>query len=373
MSTITRSSHPSVRRIICTVTNDLSYDQRMQRICNSLAQAGYQVQLVGRRLKTSKPFYNQYFTHKRISCWFTKGKLFYIEYNIRLLFYLFFEKYDIVCSVDLDTILPGLIISRLRGKKVVYDAHEYFTETPEVVHRPFTKHIWEAVARFAIPRVDVAYTVGAALAAIFAKRYQKNFNVIRNVPFYQSKITQTTKNIILYQGVLNEGRGLEQAIRAMQYIEDAELWLAGEGDLSTFLRKQVTDYQLENKVKFLGYLLPEALRNITLQAKIGLNLLENRGLSYYYSLANKAFDYIQAAVPSIQMNFPEYQSINQQYEVFTLINDLEIETIVKKIQELLQNETLYDKLQQNCIIAKNIYTWQNEEKKLLKLCQQLYP
>ncbi|WP_205127803.1 hypothetical protein, partial [Okeania hirsuta] len=57
------------------------------------------------------------------------------------------------------------------------------------------------------------------------------------------------------------------------------------------------ELDLQKQVKFLGYLDPEELRRITPQAHLGLNLLENKGLSYYYSLANKTFDYLQAGLP----------------------------------------------------------------------------
>ncbi len=373
MSKFPPSPYPPIPKILCTVTNDLSYDQRMIRICTSLANAGYQVQLIGRKRRNSKPLTRQPFEQKRFNCWLDKGKLFYLEYNIRLLFYLLFTKYDAVCSVDLDTLLPGLIISRLKQKKCIYDAHEYFTETPEVVRRPMVKHVWEWVADFAIPRVDAAYTVGEGLAALFEKRYKKPFAVIRNVPFYQNGIAKPDQNIILHQGVLNEGRGLQQVILAMQTIENATLWLAGEGDLSTVLRKQVADLQLEKKIKFLGYLSPVELRNVTLQAKIGLNLLENRGLSYYYSLANKAFDYIQAGIPSIQMDFPEYQQLNKLCKIFVLIDDLDIVTIKNTIQELLDNPILYNELHDNCLKAKEVFTWEKEAKKLLAIYRNIIP
>lgn len=39
-------------RICLTVTNDLNYDQRMQRICRSLAKNEFQVILTGRKKKT---------------------------------------------------------------------------------------------------------------------------------------------------------------------------------------------------------------------------------------------------------------------------------------------------------------------------------
>ena len=77
-----------------------------------------------------------------------------------------------------------------------------------------------------------------------------------------------------------------------------QLWLVGEGDLSVKLRELVKSYKLDQKVKFKGYLKPTELPEITAKATIGLNLLENTSLNYYYSLANKAFDYIQAEIPA---------------------------------------------------------------------------
>src|SRR5689334_10089007 len=98
-------------RIYFTVTNDLTYDQRMHRICHSLAIAGYDVTLVGRRLKNSLPLEQKSFRQKRLRCFFNKGSWFYREYNIRLFLYLLFCKMDGICAIDLDTILPCLYIS----------------------------------------------------------------------------------------------------------------------------------------------------------------------------------------------------------------------------------------------------------------------
>lgn len=362
-----------LKTILCTVTNDLTYDQRMIRICTSLSAAGYGVQLIGRKRPNSKPLKDQPFEQHRLRCWFEQGKLFYLEYNIRLAFYLLTAKFDLICSVDLDTILPGLLASKIRRKPCIYDAHEYFTETPEVVRRPAIKRFWEMVAGLAIPRVNAAYTVGTELAEIFSNRYGKPFGVVRNVPFRQSEIARPLQPpIILYQGALNEGRGLEQTIYAMQQIEGAELWLAGEGDLSAALRQLTESLGLQRKVKFLGYLQPEDLRKVTLQATIGLNLLENLGLSYYYSLANKAFDYIQAGVPSIHMQFPEYQKLNEIHHTFILIDNLVPSAIAIAIQNLLQDKTLYQKLHANCLEARTQLTWEQEAAKLLDIYKNVW-
>lgn len=365
-------------KILCTVTNDLTFDQRMIRICTSLSLVGHQVHLVGRQLPSSLPLENQLFTQHRFRLLFTKGKLFYLEFNIRLFFYLLFSRFDVVCSVDLDTILPGSVVAYLKRKICVYDAHEYFSEVPEVVERPFVKKAWETLARIIIPRLRYAYTVGDCLASIFQEKYTTPFEVIRNVPVKKGSVSPNSKTwdlsqnfILLYQGVLNEGRGLEETIGAMVHLSSTELWLVGEGDLSWELRELVKKLGLDDRVRFWGKLTPSELKALTPQSHLGLNLLKNKGLNYYYSLANKVFDYMQAGLPSLTMDFPEYRRINQQFEVFFLLEDLTESSIVRAVNNLRQDHVLYEKLAANCLEAAEVFTWEQEEKKLLTFFQKI--
>ncbi len=363
------------KKIILTVINDLTYDQRMQRICTCLAANGYTPLLVGRRLKNSKPLSKKTYQQKRIRCIFNKGKLFYLEYNIRLFFYLLFKKYDLVCGIDLDTILPAFWTSKIKGKICIYDAHEYFSEVPEVVSRPKVKRFWEWVAQHTIPKIPNCYTVCESLAEVFESRYGTPFEVIRNVPFTKPKQIdlhpKEGKKIILYQGALNEGRGIESSILAMQYIEDMELWLVGEGDLSSILRALAKENNLSNKVKFLGYKKPNELDKITPKAWLGLNLLENKSLNYYYSLANKFFDYIQFGIPSLNMNFPEYQKIISDFPVGLLLNTLDPKEIADLINHLANDEKQYTELQNECISAATHFNWEKEQQKLIRFYKKI--
>lgn len=370
-----------MKKIYFSVTNDLSYDQRMQRICSSLSKAGYQVTLVGRKLAKSKPLKEMPFQQKRIKCWFTKGKFFYLEYNLRLFFFfLFLRNYDAICAIDLDTLLAGRWAAKLRRKKLIYDAHEYFTEVPEVVGRPRTQRIWAWVAKTCIPHCDATYTVCESLAKEFKGLYGKDFEVIRNLPLAQPLFPpnlvekQKLPYILLYQGMLNDGRGLEEMLDAMQHFEATEIqfWLAGEGDLSAALRAQATRLQLGDRVRFLGFVDPQELKQLTKQAHIGINLLQNKGKNYYYSLANKFFDYVMAEKPSLNMDFPEYRLHCEQFETGLLLPDLETQTIVATIRRLLTDEWLYGQLQENCRVAKSEWTWEKEEKKLKALYERLF-
>ena len=365
------------QRIILTVTNDLTHDRRMIRICNTLAEAESDVLLVGRLLKNSQPLQAEKFRRKRLNCFFTKGPFFYIEYNIRLFFFLLFSSFDIACACDLDTALPVRVAAGMKGKLTVYDAHEYFTEVPELQGRGFIKFIWSLIGTLTIPGFDLRYTVGEELAEILSKKYNCEFFVIRNIPsIHQLKreirndINQERK-IILYQGALNVGRGLEATVLAMELLPHYEFWLAGEGDITDKLKSIVKLKGLEERVKFLGWVFNDDLPPLMSKAYLGINLREKASLNDYYSLPNKFFDFIHAGLPSINMNYPEYARICLQYPCAFLIDKVESNEIANAILAIEQNPQMYERMQKACEAAKLEFTWVHEGNKLIALYNQL--
>ncbi len=353
-------------RIIFTVTNDLNYDQRMHRIAGSLAVNGYQVLLVGRKISGSVPLAKKSFGQKRLTCFFAKGFLFYLEYNLRLFFFLLFKKGDILCAIDLDTILPVYFISSLKKQKRVYDAHELFTEQKEVISRRWIHSFWLAVEKFAVPKFRRGYTVNDFIADEFAKRYAVQYEVIRNLPVLTplpSEIEPQDK-WILYQGSVNEGRSFETLIPAMKQVNE-KLLICGNGNFYAQTVALVKQYQLEAKIEFRGYVEPEELKRLTPTAYIGLTLFERNGMNQYYSLANRFFDYIMAGVPQVCVNYPEYAAVNHIYGVAYLIDNTEPGTIAAALNNLLVNDVLYHELRGNCIKARNSLNWQKEEQILL--------
>jgi hypothetical protein len=389
-------------RLVFAVTTDLNYDQRMQRVCASLVQAGYDIEIVGWQRPTSLGLNVQPYKQHRLRGWFQQGKLFYLEYTIRLFWYLLRRQADVWCCVDLDTALPMWVRSVIGNQLFVYDAHELFTEVPEVVNRPRVQRIWQWVEDFIVPRTRLRYTVGPSLARLFEQRHPGYpFAVVRNVPVgghhnerlsreahpvaeeveasavvmlsYEHQVAPVP--ILLYQGVLNVGRGLAQLLEAMPLVP-ARLLICGEGDCSAELRQQAQRLGLlaTGQVEFRGYVLPAELRQLTAQATVGIMLLENTGLSYYYSLANKFFDYVQAGVPQLCIDFPEYRALNAQHEVAALVPDLAAATLVAGLARLLpdgQPGAYHQQLAANCRRARTEWNWQQEEKVLVALYQQL--
>lgn len=358
------------KRVILCVTNDISYDQRMQKTAVTLIKNGFEVLIIGRKKKNSAPLTDEVYAQHRLNCWFEKGKLFYLEFNLRLFLFLVFQSTKYITAVDLDTAMAVWAATRFKQTTILYDAHEYFPEVPEVVNRKTVKKIWEWVEQFTIKKFNKTYTVCDSIANVFSAKYERKIDVIYNYPRKKTTENFTKKNksnILLYQGALNDGRGLEQLITAMKNLPNLECWIVGEGDLSEQLRTLVKKLNTEHTVRFLGYKKPAELKEITAQAWLGINLLENKGLNYYYSLANKFFDYIQVGIPCLNMDFPEYRKFNTIFETSVLLSSLNSEAIVHQIQLLQEDDAKYNTLQENCKKATEYWIWEQQEEKILEL------
>lgn len=360
------------KRIVFTVTNDINFDQRMLRICTSLHDAGYDVTIIGFKKKNSPPLPDRPYKQLRIPIIVEKTKLMYADYWIKLFFVLLFRKADAFCAIDLDTILPVYLVSVLRRKKRVYDAHELFTELQEVVTRPFVLRMWTAIEKFMVPRFKFGYTVGSYIAEHFQKKYGVNYGVVKNATVKVPFILPEKKNrYILYQGAVNIGRCFEYLIPAMKQV-DVPMIICGEGNFYAETKALVKEHGLDDKIQFTGYLAPPILKRYTEQAYIGITLFEAKGKSNFYSLANRFFDYMHHGVPQLAMKYPEYERINADYEVALLIEKPDPECIAAALNKLLTDDAYYRKLQLNCMKAREKYCWQEEEKVLLQTYQKLF-
>jgi len=350
------------------VINDLVTDNRLHKVCISLRSMGFQPILIGRILPDSQPIERIYPTH-RMKLIFSKGPLFYIEYNFHLLLFLLQTEVDVLVANDLDTLPANYLASRIKGKPLVYDSHEYFTEVPELIGRPMVRSIWTWLEKQLVPKVDAAYTVCDSIANVYHDLYHVDFKVVRNLPvcseleFISSEIYKPdgTPKIILYQGALNMGRGIESAIRAMQFVEGAELWLAGDGDLTVQLKHLVGELQLVQKVKFLGRLPIDRLIEITSQADLGLSLEEDLGLNYRFALPNKLFDYIQAGVPVLVSDLPEMRHIVEHYQIGAIAQSHQPKELAQKMLSILFDADKNALWKENLKLAAKELCWEKEE------------
>lgn len=357
------------KKIVFCMTSDWYYDQRMQRI-SSVLSLHYDCEIVHRSTNTGKS--SQSLKIHPIQCYFKSGPLFYAEFNVRLFFMLLFFKADVLYAVDADTLLAVGLVGKLKSTKYVYDSHEWFAEVPELEDKKMVKKVWNAIENQFITGASLCITVNESLEQIFEKKWQKKFYTLLNASFESDEpIADGKEKILLYQGALNKGRGLECAIMAMKELTEYTLLIAGDGDLKESLEAMVAKLDWKDRIRFLGKLSPKELVTITGKATFGLNLLEAKSKSYQYSLANKFFDYWQAVVPSINMDFPEYGKIINKYGIGLLLKDLKSSELVELINKY-DDAHEYEILKENCKRYRNTFTWEKEEQKLLALFRSLF-
>jgi glycosyltransferase involved in cell wall biosynthesis len=370
-----------MKRIIVSVTNDLVTDQRVDRVCNSLVDMGFEVRLVGRKRRDSLDLDRRKYSTHRMKLLFGRGPCFYAEYNIRLFLLLLFSRADILLSNDLDTLPANFLASRLRGKTLVYDSHEYYTETPELVNRKLVRSIWKGIEGWIFPKLKHVYTVNESIAGLFTEKYKVPVAVIRNLPYRHEYVVGKTRQelglpadrrIILLQGAgINIQRGTEEMAGAMQYIEDAVFVIIGGGDVLDQLKQQVRDAGLGGKVMFIPRMPFSRLYQYTVHADIAVTLDKDTNINYRFSLPNKLFDYIQARVPVLASDLVEIRKVVEEYGIGRIIHTHKPVEIAAAVKDMLGDTKQYEKWKENLSFAAEELCWEKEEEKLTLIFSDL--
>ena len=366
-------------KAIVSVTNDLFTDNRVNKVCLFLTEQGYDVLLVGRRRKLSKPLESRPYSTKRIKLLIEKGAAFYAFFNLRLFFYLLFKKADLLVSNDLDTLLANYIASRFkRNCRLVYDSHELFTEVPELIDRPSVQRIWLRIEEWVFPKLETVYTVNESIAEIYTKKYSKKIHVVRNVspkweakdvPSKESLGLPTDKTLIVMQGAgINVERGGEEAVEAMKEL-DAVLIFVGDGDVVPQLKERVKELQLEAKVLFFRKRPFNEMMCYTYHADIGLTLDKPRSLNYKFSLPNKVFDYIHARTAIVATDIKEVRKVVEKYQIGEIVEPFSEEILASTLQTLIADKARLESMKENTVSAAAREHWE-KEKEILEI---IYP
>ena len=303
------------------------------------------------------------------------------------------ETFDICIANDLPTLRSGILLKKAGiVRKLYYDAHEIYSETikqffPGMDSMPFYKKaITRLLTKFMVHHavkfekknvcdVDVMMTVNKSLSDYFAKHYKIDPpEIIRSIPdIKKSEVSKvfdyrnhydwtTDTKILIYQGMLNSGRGMKLCIETMTLLDESyKLVVIGDGPLFLSLKSYVKDTHLSERVKFLGSVPNHELNQYTKGADVGLCLIEPINLSKELSLPNKIFEYLHSGKPIIGSDIPEIQTIIEEYGI-GIVSGLTTHEIAIKIKEVFTID-----FTQNIENAQALLKWQNEKEKLVSL------
>ncbi len=359
------------KKIIVSAFSNLYTDQRIEKVCRTLHENGYEIELIGNNWNGAEKMTRPY-AFSRITLVSKSLKTAYFEFNWKLYRELK-KKADqdtILHANDLDALLPNYILAKKLNIPLVFDSHEIFSEMPAIQGR-MSQKLWRYLEKKLVPNQQFMITASTGYAEWFKRKYGVDPVVVQNAPRklnFDQKVPDNNPKIILYQGAVNPFRGIDKAILAMKHLDNVIFKIAGDGPMKIEYEALVLKENLQHKVEFLGKLLPEDLRKVTLTADCGMSIEENGGESYYYSLPNKVLDSIQARVPVILSNLPEMQNIKRQFDIGEIIRSHQPEDIAKGIQAVLRKgrPNYLPELEK----AAALFCWENEEVKLLEVFEK---
>ncbi|WP_299180338.1 glycosyltransferase [uncultured Chryseobacterium sp.] len=359
------------KKVITSAFSNLYTDQRIEKVCKTLCENGYEVELIGNDWGGAETMERPY-PFSRIELRSKSLKTAYFEFNWKL-YHQLKNKADqntILHANDVDALLPNYLIAKKLNIPLVFDSHEIFSEMPAIQGK-MSQKLWRYLEKSIIPKIEFMITASESYAKWFQRKYKINPVVVQNAPVRRDFLMEVPENkpkIILYQGVINPFRGIDKAILAMHHLNNAVLKIVGDGPRKKEYEDLVIRENLQGKVQFLGKIKPEDLRKITITADVGISIEENGGDSYLYSLPNKILDYIQSRVPLVMADLPEMQNIRRQFEIGEIIKDHRPKNIAAAIESVLSKgrKNYMDELEK----AANVFCWENEEVKLLKVFQK---
>lgn len=359
------------KKIITSAFSNLYTDQRIEKVCRTLHERGYEIELIGNNWKGSEEMTRPY-PFSRIHLISKSLKTAYFEFNWKLYHELRkrADQNTILHANDLDALLPNYLIAKKLNIPLVFDSHEIFSEMPAIQGK-MSQKLWRYLEKTIVPNLEFMITASGSYAKWFQKKYGVDPVVIQNAPRkidFQTEIPENNPKILLYQGAINPFRGIDKAILAMHHLDHVIFIIAGDGPRKKEYEELVIQENLQDKVRFMGKLLPDSLRKVTMSADVGMSIEENGGDSYLYSLPNKVLDCIQARLPLIMASLPEMENIKKQFDVGVIIKDHQPENIAEAVNQVLDRgrKNYLGELEK----ASKVLCWENEEPKLLEVFEK---
>jgi glycosyltransferase involved in cell wall biosynthesis len=303
--------------------------------------------------------------------------LLYLDFYWRAYRLLRAEAFDVVHAHDLNTLPVAAALARRGGPRLVYDAHELYTEVSTLSR--LERRVWRVVERLLIPRAEQVFTVCESIAEELVQRYRvAKPTVLLNCPpatplpitapsWLREKagLLDSPEPIVLYQGGFAVHRGLPELLDAVAYLERGIVVLMGWGVLEPELRRLVDELNLEARVRIIGPAVQSELLEYTMGADIGVIPYLPVGLNNYYSTPNKLFEYIAAGVPIVASRVPELERFVEGYGVGYTFDPREPQELGLTLNYLLQQPTTLAAMRSRAVVAREQLHWENQQPALL--------
>jgi glycosyltransferase involved in cell wall biosynthesis len=365
---VTDRSAADAPEVLLAILTDLSTDHRCFKLATTLKGLGYRpVIYCDRPLHPPGPAWEAF--DVRVIARVSHMRRFlpaFLEFLIRLMPALWKTRAKLWISLDAPPLFWVALWGRLRGRTVVYDSHELFSETPMVRSRPTRRLFWSAWERGGFALIRRAMTISpAVLDRLRARHPSVRFHLLPNMPIRSPRpVTLAEKPMfpqeggapvrLVYQGGLRAAAGLLELLEALRTRPRFTLEVYGGGPEEAALRATASAPELEGRVRFHGSVPFEALEDKMREAHLGLNLVQPVCESFALTWANKIFDYTHALCPVLLSDNPAHHLLLEEFQVGVIVDAFSPEAVGEGLDRLAANHAFHV---EECRRAREAWHW----------------
>ena len=355
---------------------NINFDTRSFNLFKSLKDKNHDVKFFGFDWLT--PDFQSIYTEDIVVKKLVKSKLsifFYLKFSFNLFFQLLKTKTDIYFASDFYALPFCSIAAILKRKKVFYDSREVYTGLPALNNKKIVKKFFKIIEGFFIKKCDYIVTTGELDSRFIENLYNlPTIDVLRNLPLPDQKIIPVNfkskfenfdvGKILLYQGIVVTGRGIETYFRVLEKYEKSYLVILGGGEDMDYYKNLADKMGIKNRVHFAGKVKQTELLNYTAGADVGLSLIDNISQNNEYALPNKLFEYLMADIPVIVSDLPQMKAVIDEYKVGVVLPEGNEDEIINLLKKWDSNPEEYLSLKSKCKPASEVLNWNNEFEKI---------
>lgn len=291
-------------------------------------------------------------------------------------------EFDFIHCNDL-TPLPLAVEMKMRDPRIriIYDSHEYQTESAGLVNNPTKKRHFEQLERDNIAHVDQVITVSESIAREYERLYGlKKVHVVRNCPslspqrahneYFRETFGLAEDDLIfLYQGgLVRNVRGLEETLNCFVRLHEQgharhHVVFMGYGNMEADIEALA---RLHSNIHFHAAIAPERIPEVSSSADYGTIFAPNNCLSYFYSLPNKLFEYIVCGLPIVTTPLYDMRTLIQSEGIGYTTADFTEQSIFETVRSIntRPSQALRDRIQ---ALHRDKYNWDIEERTLIEI------
>ena len=306
----------------------------------------------------------------------------YAEYVSKAFVHALKSGADLYAAHDLPPLLPTVLAAKLRRKPVVYRAHELWSETQ--AHVPFA-WFWRFLDRSLVPLCDQVVTPEENRSRIYREEFgaKRPPLTVRNCPPYKGPIESTRvrdelarqgitfSTIVLYQGLIDSMRCIEEVAEATRYFDEGVvLVIIGSGwgkwaDASSVLSGH-------DRIVVLPRVPYGELPPYTASADIGILLYRNDCRNNYYCAPNKVFEYMMMGLPVIAANYPGMLALVEGGGVGLCVDPQDPKQIAAVVNRMAADPEARRSMRANGLqLSRERYNWENEFRPLFERYRSL--